>query len=232
MKNTLIRSLSLIGISLLMTLSVAAQEDPKLKVNDKEGKFKSEDLKLKAEKEKEAKYKSDELKGKDKKGEVKVKGITRPMRATSTINTEMRTGETQVRTKEQIEPINTNEVVVEPAAPSQIAVSKPAVRKYTHKKTVHKYVATRKTNTRPKYIVRTKVVRDTVFVPSAPEKIVSTQTKYIHDTVSVTRVDTVVKMETKNTYTGYSVPRGNFKKVTLKKDKKTGEVYMKRKEGK
>jgi hypothetical protein len=36
-------------------------------------------------------------------------------------------------------------------------------------------------------------------------------------------------VNTENTYTGYRVPRGNFKKVKLKKDKANGDVWMKRK---
>ena len=92
-------------------------------------------------------------------------------------------------------------------------------------KTYHKSVAVRRPAV--KYVTRTKLVRDTVFVPSDP--IVRTNTEYIHDTVELTRVDTFTKVQTQNTYTGYRVPRGNFKKVTLKRDKNTGEVYMKRK---
>jgi len=218
------------GFSLLMALSAEAQSDPKMKIGDHENKYKWEDTKTKDEK-KEAKFKTEDLKRKDESKETKIKGTVRPMHMTATERTEIRTGETQVRTKEHIEPISTTSTIVEPAAPEQVAVTKPEIQKpVAHKRVTHKRVAVRRTSKTPRYVVRTKVVRDTVFVPSPPEKIVSTQTEYIHDTVSVTRVDTVVKMQTKNTYTGYSVPRGNFKKVILKKDKKTGEVYMKRKE--
>ena len=86
----------------------------------------------------------------------------------------------------------------------------------TRKGSSHKRIAARKTNTARKYVVRTKIVKDTVFVPSPPETVVSTQTDYVHDTVLVTRTDTVVKTQTANTYAGYSVPRGDFKKVKLK----------------
>lgn len=72
MKNTMLRSLSLLGISLAMAFSVAAQDVPKVKTSDKEDKYKSEDLKMKQKKE-EYKYKSDELKKKDEKEERKVK---------------------------------------------------------------------------------------------------------------------------------------------------------------
>jgi hypothetical protein len=67
MKNTMIKSLSLLGISVMMALSVAAQDVPKIKVTDDETKYKSEDLKIKDKKEKESKYKSDDVKIKDKK---------------------------------------------------------------------------------------------------------------------------------------------------------------------
>jgi hypothetical protein len=235
MKNIMLRSLSLIGISLTMALSVAAQGDIKTKTGDKENKYKSEDRKIKEEKE-EAKYKSTGLKIKDEKHERKIKGKVRPMQVTATERTEVKTGETQVMTKEHLEPLTTESVVSEPATVEPVAVPKTATvkknttRKYAASKSIHhKRIVARKTNMARKYVVRTRIVRDTVFVPSPPEKIVSTQTEYVHDTVLVTRVDTVIRMQTKNTYAGYRVPRGDFKKVKLKREK-DGEVWMKRKE--
>ncbi|MCD6011386.1 MAG: hypothetical protein K0Q79_1248 [Flavipsychrobacter sp.] len=238
MRNTMIRSLSLLGISAMMAFSVAAQDVPKVKTSDKETKYKSEDLKIKEKKE-EYKYKSEDLKKKDEKDERKVKAKVKPMRATSTVRTQIKTGETNVRTKEHLEPISVEPetpeapeiVAAEPVAVPQTPVKKPAVKKYTARKTVaRKPIVARKATTAPRYIVRTKVVRDTVYVPSPPEKVVSIQKEIVHDTVTITRVDTVIKVETKNTYTGYRVPRGDFKKVKLKRDKDDGSVWMKRKE--
>lgn len=161
------------------------------------------------------------------------------MRATSTVRTQLKTGETHVRTQEHLEAISaeqptTPEPVVaaeEVTVPQVPAPKKTVVKKYTARKPVaRKPVVARKPATTPRYIVRTKVVRDTVYVPSPPERVVSIEKEYVHDTVTVTRVDTFVKVETKNTYTGYRVPRGNFKKVKLKRDKDDGSVWMKRKE--
>ena len=270
MKNKIIRSLSLFGLSLMMGFSVAAQEgvkvktgdeevkyksqDAKLKVQEEESKYKSKDLKVKANNEEsklksddrkvkvqdqESKYKSADLKVKENENETKIKGTVRPMKRTKREQTEMKIGETQVRTREHITPIETEKVTpsTTPATLEQVDVSKTtatvkkiAPRKYAAKKgTYHKRTAARKSNKAPKTIVRTKVVRDTVFVPSPAERIVSTQTEYVRDTVFVHRVDTVVKTQTTNTYAGYPVPAGDFKKVKLKKDK-DGEVQMKRKE--
>jgi hypothetical protein len=236
-RNTILRPLSLIGLTLLLALSVAAQDDPKLKTSDKELKYKSEDLKIKEKKE-ETKIKSDDLKIKDEKDERKVKATVTPMETTSKESVEITTGETHVRVKEHAKPMNSTpqvEPVVTGKAPEQIAipattVKKTVTRKYTAKKAVaRKPVIGSKTRVAPKVIVRTKIVKDTVYVPSPPERIVTTQTEYIHDTVSMTRVDTVTKVVTQNTYSGYDVPKGDFKKVKLSKDKKTGEVYMKTK---
>ena len=251
MKNRMLRSLSLLGISLVMALSVSAQE-PKVKTNDKETKYKSEDLKIKDKKDEdkyksneakikdkkdETKYKSEDLKIKDEKDERKVKAKVKPMKATKTERTEIKNGETHVRTTEHIAPISVEPAAPEPVVAEQVAVpeisttiKKTAIRKHAvHKSIPPKAIVAGKTNTtpRPKYIVRTKIVRDTVFVPSPPERIVSTE--YLHDTVTVTRVDTFVKVQKENTYTGYRVPRGNFKKVKLKKDKDGDDVWMKRK---
>lgn len=236
MKTTMIRSLSLLGISLAMAMSVAAQE-PKVKTSDKEDKYKSESLKMKDKKE-ESKFKSEDLKVKDEKETRKVKGKAIPMQPTKTVRTETKTGETQVRTTEHITPVATEtiEPTPEPVVAEEIAAPviptpvKVSTHQYAAKKsTPRKHLAARKPNTGVRYITRTKVVRDTVFVPSPPEKVVSIQTEYVHDTVSLTRVDTVVKVETKNTYTGYRVPKGNFRKVKLKKDKDNNDVWMKRK---
>jgi len=220
MENTMLKSLSLLGVSLMLTFSVMAQD---VKVKEKDSKYKSEDVKLKE-------------KTKDVKTEKKVKGPVKPMQRTSFQRTEIKTGETQVRTIEHPTPVNVEPALPEPepVVTTQEAVSvnpmpehKPAVAKHAVRKSMpHKAVATRKIN-RPRYIVRTKVVRDTVMVPSPPEKVVTTE--YVHDTVNLTRVDTFTKVQIQNTYTGYRVPRGDFKKVTLKKDKNTGEVIMKRK---
>lgn len=215
----------------MMGLSVMAQQPSKIKAKDKEDKYRTEDLKIKA---KEKTGTSTDLKMTEK-DKGKVKGIVHPMHRTMFEQTQLRTGETQVRTKQHVERVEQADVPeVTPAEPTMAAevsvnptpapVKKVAARKHV---VSHKPVATRKLRTAPKTIVRTKVVRDTVFVPSEP--IVKTNTEYIHDTVELTRVDTFTKVQTQNTYTGYRVPRGNFKKVTLKRDKNTGEVYMKRK---
>jgi hypothetical protein len=235
MKNRMMRSFALLGISVMMTLSVAAQDEPKIKVSDKESKYKSEDLKIKEKKE-EVKYKSADLKVKDENDKRKIKARVTPMQKTSTERTVIKTGETNVRTKERLEPVSLTPADAEPAAVRQVAVpeisapvKKTATRKYTARKnTVHKPAGAPKTNTVRKYVVRTKVVRDTVLVPSPPERIVSKE--YVHDTVTVTRVDTVVKTKIQNTYTGYPVPKGDFKKVKLKRDENGGDVWMKRKE--
>ena len=265
MKNTMLQSLSLLGISFVIGLSVSAQE-PKIKSTAKEDKYKTEDLKVKDKKD-EVKYKEDDLKVKEKKDETKykdddlkikvkkdeskykeaglkvkdeanerkVKGEAHPMRKSMSERTVLKTGEEKVTTKEQIAPVAVETTTIEPiAAPAPVPVMatpvKKPVRKYTaHKKSTAKPVATAKPNTGVKYITRTKVVRDTVYVPSEPERIVSTQTEYLHDTVTVTRVDTVTKIQKVNTYTGYNVPKGDFKKVKLKRDKKDGTVHMKTK---
>jgi hypothetical protein len=239
MKHTMLKTLSILGISLMMTASVAAQEEPKVKVNDNEYKYKSEDLKMKGNEE-ESKYKAKDLKIKENDEERKVKGKVKPMRLTTTERTVMKTGETQIRAKEQLAPINTLEPVVPAPTPvvvEQVAVPKTAstvkktgTRKYAAKKsTARKHIAARKSSTAPRTIVRTKIVRDTVYVPSPPPQMLATQTEYVHDTVFITRVDTVLRMQSTNNYAGYRVPAGDFKKVKLKKDK-DGDVWMKRKE--
>jgi hypothetical protein len=233
MKNTMLKSLSLFGLSLMLALSVTAQ-DAKVKTNNREDKYKSEDLKIKAKTD-DSKYKADGLKEKDENGATKVKGRVRPMHKTTSVRTELKTGETQVKTREQIAPVTTEPTPPEPTEMAQAPVpqvsapvQKTAARKHiAPKSTYHKPVAVRKTTTPHKYIVRTKVVRDTVFVPSPPEKVVSTE--YLHDTVTVTRVDTMLQVQKQNTYTGYRVPRGDFKKVKLKKDKDDDGAWMKRK---
>jgi len=220
----------------MMAISVIAQEPAKLKANDKEAKYKSEDLKVKSKKE-EGKYKATDLKMKDEKEKGKVKAVVHPMHRTMMQQTDLKTGETQVKTKEQIERIEAPVLPATPAEPTVATqltvpeipapVKKVAVHKHlAAKSTYRKPVAVRKTNA-PRYVVRTKVVKDTVYVPSLP--IVTTNTEYIHDTVEVTRVDTFTKVQTQNTYTGYNVPRGNFKKVKLRKDKYDDGVHMKRK---
>jgi hypothetical protein len=235
MKNRMVRSIALLGISVMMTLSVAAQDQPKVKVSDKEVKYKSEDVKIKEKKE-ETKYKSADVKVKEKEGETKIKAANvKPMQRTSTERSTLKTGETRVRTQEQLKPLPVEKEAVEATPAPQVAVpdlpkvKKTTTRKYAARKTtVQKPTVAHKTNAAPRTIVRTKVVRDTVIVASPPEKVVSTE--YVHDTVTVTRVDTVEKVKTRNTYNGYDVPRGDFKKVKLKRDPKTGEVEMKRKE--
>ena len=250
MKNTMLKSISLLGISVMMALSVAAQE-PKVKTTDKESKYKSEDLKIKdktdkdkyktddakiKDKEDETKYKSADMKIKNKKDETKIKGKVKPMQRSMRERTVIKTGETHVKTQEHIESLDVTpatEPVVAEQEPVQVPDISATVKKSTVRKhTVRKHVAPKtavvsKTTTPVKYITRTKIVRDTVYVPSPPETVV--QKEYVHDTVSLSRVDTVIKVQTQNTYTGYSVPRGNFKKVKLKRDKETGDVYMKRK---
>lgn len=236
----MLRSLSLLGISMAMGLSVAAQGDIKVKTGDNETKIKSEDLKIKEESA-EGKFKARDLKMKDEKSERKIKAKVQPMRISATERTVIRTGETQVRTKDHLapiaEPVTATPSVPAPVAVEQVDMSKATgtVRKATSRKyaarrsTAHKRTTGHKGNTARKYVVRTKIVRDTVFVPSPPERIVATQREYVHDTVLVTRVDTVVRMQTTNTYAGYRVPKGNFKKVKLKREK-DGDVWMKRKE--
>jgi hypothetical protein len=166
-----------------------------------------------------------------------VKARVKPMRPTTTVRTVVKTGETQIRAKEHLAPLPVEPTASTPApvvsekvaVPKTAAVKKTSTRKYaTSKRSHHKRTAAR-THKAHRYIVRTKIVRDTVYVPSPPERVVTTQPVYIHDTVFVTRVDTVLHMRTTNTYGGYRVPRGDFKKVKLKRDK-DGEVWMKRKE--
>jgi hypothetical protein len=224
-----------------MTLNVGAQEQPKEKINDHEYKYKSEDLKVKLQQD-ETKVKANDLKIKDNENERKVKAKVKPMRTSATERTMMKTGETQVRTKDHLAPISSESVTSEPAVPAPVAVQKVAVpknaatvkrttaRKYAaSKRTANRRTVARKAKSSPKYIVRTKLVRDTVYVPGPTETVLAKQTEYVHDTVFVTRVDTVIRMQTKNTYSGYQVPKGDFKKVKLKRDK-DGEVWMKRKE--
>jgi hypothetical protein len=235
-KNRILRPITLLGISLMMALGVSAQE-PKVKVSDKEYKYKSEDLKIKEKKE-ETKYKSEDLKMKDEKDERKLKAKVKPMKATMKERTEVKTGATQVMTKEHMQSITSKPEIAEPVVTDPVATPKvattvkkaPAGKQKASKSTAQKRTAARKSGKTPKYVVRTKIVRDTVYVPSPPERIVSTQTEYVRDTVIITRVDTVLKVQTTNTYTGYRVPSGDFKKVKLKRDKDDGEVWMKRKE--
>lgn len=255
MKTKILKSLSLLGLSLMTALSVAAQDQSKVKANDNEYKYKSEDSKVKLTEdeakfksderkvkvtEDEVKYKSDDLKIKETDDERKVKATVTPMRPTTTQRTEMKAGETRVMTKEHLAPISTDVAQPDVPAPvvgSELAVPKTAAtvakpaspKRVAPKSAARPHTAARKTSTAPKTIVRTKVVRDTVYVPSPPETVVATRTEYVRDTVMISRVDTVVKVETKNTYAGYPVPAGDFKKVKLKQDK-DGEVRMKRKE--
>jgi hypothetical protein len=257
MKTLSLKSLSLLGLSTIMALSVSAQSQPKIKENaNGETKYKSDDVKIKTNEneqkyksdgvkvksnDNEYKYKSDDLKVKTNENETKIKGQVAPMRRTATERTDVKTGETQVITKEHMEPINTQTTTtVEPAAVGveqrEIPKEATAVRKVAARKTTSRpktsptrRLAARKPSTAPRTIVRTKVIRDTVMVPSPPERVVVTNTEVVRDTVLVTRVDTVEKTQVVNTYNGYNVPRGDFKKVKLKKDK-DGNVYMKRKE--
>lgn len=248
MKTTMLKILFLLYISLAVATSGMAQDETKLKSNDKESKYKSKDLKVKDKKDEtkykgdesktkdkkgELKYKGDAMKVKDKKGEKKIKGKVTPMTKTMTERTETRMGKTEVRTREHMEPVVVEQPTPQPAVTPEVAVPplpEPAAPKHVTRKTAYHRPAAHKTNTARKYIVRTKVVRDTVFVPSPPEQIVTKQTEYVHDTVTMTRVDTVLKIQNENTYTGYRVPRGNFKKVKLRRDKATDDVWMKRKE--
>jgi hypothetical protein len=214
--------------------------DEKVKLQRQEDKYKGDGLKVK-ENENELKVKGDGLKMKENENEKKVKAKVAPMHPTSTERVEMKTGSTEIKASEHMAPITETQVYREPAPPTPVAVQKVTVAKSSadvkpmrkhvaSKSTARKRVAVRNTNA-PRTIIKTKVVRDTVtvYTPGPTERVVSTQTEYLHDTVTVTRVDTVVRMQTNNTYSGYSVPRGDFKKVKLKKDK-DGEVHMKRKE--
>jgi|GEM_PF-3608162 hypothetical protein len=281
MKNVKLKALTLLGASLMLTISVVAQEQPKVKTSEDETKIKWEDdskikekkdeikykpndddkvkvkkdevkykpndddkvkvkkdeIKVKSGDEKykykkdEIKYKTDDLKVKDEKGERKIKGVVEPMQPTLTERTHVTTGETNVTTKTHVEKMNDRTVIPAPAVVPQVPVAKapaPAPKKTT----TRKYAArktTPKKSTGARTVVRTKVVRDTVFVPTPPETIVHTEREVVRDTVTVTRVDTVVKIQKENTYTGYAVPQGNFKKVKLKRDD-NGEVWMKRKD--
>jgi hypothetical protein len=245
MKNTMLRSLSLLGIGLMLSLSVAAQKEPKVKTSEDETKYKSENLKTKQkkdenkyksadikvkEKKDETKYKGDDMKMKDEDDKRKLKARVEPMERTRREHTVIKTGEPDVMTKQHIE-----RVVIPPPEPAPVVaapIAPPKVEAPVKKATPRKYAARKaapKRNTGQKVVYRTKVVRDTVFVPTPPERVVSVEKEFIHDTVSITRVDTVFRMATENTYTGYSVPRGDFKKVKLKTDD-DGEVWMKRKE--
>jgi len=235
MKTTMLRSLSLFIVSVLMAFSVAAQDEAKVKIKEKKDKYKSEDLKIKDNRD-ESKYKADGMKIKEGDGTTKMKAHVVPMNATYKSKTELKTGETNVMTKEHPTPIKAMVPEPEPTVVNEVQVpetpapvTKTTTHRYVAKKTAHKPV-TRSTGPKPRYIVKTKVIRDTVYTPSAPERVVTVDTQYLHDTVSMTRVDTVIKREKENTYTGYAVPRGNFKKVKLKKDKQTDEVRMKTKE--
>jgi hypothetical protein len=223
MKPVMLRSLSLFGVSVILALSAAAQEEPKVKINDHEYKYKSEDVKVKLQRE-EDKYKTPGLKIKDNGRERKVKGWVKPMRITTTERTVIKTGETQVATTEHLAPATAS---VEPATPKTATVKKSATRKYASRKaTSQKRIAARKTNSKHRYAVHRKAVRHSA---SQPKQVAAVQTVYVHDTVFITRVDTVLRLQRMNTYSGYRVPRGDFKKVKFKRDN-DGRVWMKRKE--
>lgn len=223
MKTTILKTLSLLGVTAMLALNATAQE-PKEKYGHHEYKYKSGNYKVKEQKD-ESKYKGTAYKEKENSNEKKVKKLVRPMRLTATEETSIRTGETQVTTSDpsrvtiEQTTMNTSREV---ATTKTKAVKKSSMRHYAaHKRPMHKHYAARKTKSTHKYAaVRTKIVRDTV---------VATKTEYIRDTVFVTRVDTVMKIQRMNTYAGYRVPRGDFKKVKLKRDKE-GRVWMKRKE--
>ena len=263
MKNVKLKSLTLLGMSLMLSVSVLAQEQPKVKTSEDETKIKWEnDSKIKEKKDEikykpndddkvkvkkdeikvksgddkykhkkdEIKYKTEDLKVKDEKGERKIKGVVEPMQPTLTERTHVSTGETNVTTKTHVEKMNDRTVIPAPVVTPPAPVAKapePAPKKTTTRKYAARKTTPKKSGARN--VVRTKVVRDTVFVPTPPETIVHTEREVIRDTVTVTRVDTVVKIQKENTYTGYSVPQGNFKKVKLKRDD-NGEVWMKRKD--
>jgi hypothetical protein len=243
MKKMIRKTLLLLSLPLVMSLSAVAQSEPKVKVDEKEMKYKGDDVKVK-EKKDELKYKSADLKVKEKEEQTKIKGENlkikeddeerkvkakvEPMQRTKVVETHIKTGETDVRTKRHIEPVASQTTIIQPEV-VKVSAPEPAKKVAAKKPAAKKRVVARKTTKPRAGYVRTKIVRDTVFVPTPPERIVTTNTEYIHDTVTITRVDTVIKMQTENTYTGYSVPRGNFKKVKLKQDD-DGEVWMKRKD--
>ncbi len=223
MKTTFLKTLSLLGVTALMAVNASAQE-PKEKFNHHEYKYKSGDYKVKEQKD-ESKYKGSAYKEKVNSNERKVKKLVRPMRPTSSEETTIITGETRVTATEPSR--TTIEQVTMNAAQDEAVTKTKSVRKSTtrhyaaHRSPARKHYAVRKTKSTHKYAaVRTKIVK---------EPIVTTRTEYVHDTVFVTRVDTVMKIQRMNTYAGYRIPRGDFKKVKLKRDKE-GRVWMKRKE--
>jgi hypothetical protein len=225
MKGTILRSVSALGLSLIISLSATAQDEPKVKNNHHEWKYKSNDLKVKLQKD-EDKYKAGDLKIKENSNERKVKGYVKPMRLTKSEKVMVKTGETTVWTSPHQEAAMTSE---DQSTTETASVKKSTTRKYAARGVHHKRTAARKTSSTHKYAMHKKTVRHyAAHTASQPEKIVK-QTEYLHDTVFVTRVDTVVRIERMNTYAGYRVPRGDFKKVKLKRDR-DGRVWMKRKE--
>jgi hypothetical protein len=243
MKNTFLGTIVIFGASIMLSTAVSAQE-PKTKIEKHENKYKSEGLKVKEEK-KESKYKSEDLKVKEEKKETKVKGTLRPVSGTRmTEHTEKITGKTEITPVESkevksvtMETLQTpvvaekTETVKAITAKKKVAyagrrhVAKRSNNAYKKTSTARRNTAARKYATRVKTVIKT--VRDTVYVPSQPETLVSTE--YVHDTVLVTRVDTVLKIQKAASYSGYRIPRGDFKKIKLKKDKDSDEVQMKKK---
>jgi hypothetical protein len=216
----------MLGVCLMMAASASAQQEPKEKVGKHEYKYKSDDLKVKLQKD-EDKYKAGSLKVKENSNERKVKSLVKPMRISKTEQTTIKTGETQVWTSRHEAPSATNE---ETTATKTSTVRKSGGRKYAARSTAHRRTAARKTSTARKYAAHTRKARHhRTYAASQQQRVTATQPQYIHDTVYVTRVDTVVRIQRMNTYSGYRVPRGDFKKVKLKRDK-DGRVWMKRKE--
>lgn len=222
----MMKSLSLLSAALMMMLSAAAQQEPKEKVGHHEYKYKSDDLKVKLQKD-EDKFKTGSLKVKENCCERKVKGWVKPMRVTRTEKTMIKTGETQVWTSTHPAPDMTTNQTTETKTTS---VRKATTHRYAGRMKSHKRLAARKTSAKHRYAAHTRKVRHYAAHSSNRQSAaVAVQPQYLHDTVFVTRVDTVVRLERMNTYSGYRVPRGDFKKVKLKRDR-DGRVWMKRKE--
>jgi hypothetical protein len=209
----------------MIAAAAHAQSEPKVKNNHHEWKYKSDDYKVKLQKD-EDKFKTPGLKIKENSNERKIKGYVKPMRLTKTEKTIVKTGETQTWTSRQDNPTMMSD---ERTATETKQIRKHNTRRYAAKTSAHKRVAVRKTSKQHKYAFHKKTMKHYAAHTTRQQTKVVKETQYVHDTVFVTRVDTVIKIQRMNTYSGYRVPRGDFKKVKFKRDR-DGRVWMKRKE--
>jgi hypothetical protein len=220
MKTRIFKQVLLLGATVLLSTGTFAQDKYKTNKN-------------------ETKYKTSGYKVKENKNETKIKGtLVRPkvFDKSTVVTEERKTGQTQVRTKETLIPLDSRTVAdekpvvatAEPIDMKTIKKSTTVAKKKSYakaRKAPARKVAARKTPARKLYAAaKPQIIRDTVYIEKEPETRVVTNTEFVRDTVVVSRVDTVFRTQS---FTGYRMPSVNYKKLKLKKD--GNEIYMKKK---